>query len=252
MISKLICSIVLGAGFMLASQGIAGAQSRTWVSGVGDDVNPCSRTAPCKTFPGAISKTAAGGEITVLDSGSFGTLTITKAISIVAEGLEAGVSACNTNGITVNAGVNDVVTIHGLIIEGCGTGVYGIRVVKAKAVHIRNCQIRGFTPAASTAIRVEGANKVFVEDCDIGKNDRGIVALGTSEVFLNRSTLKNHAAYGLRANDAGTSIILSRSHVTHNLVGLSAGGTGQMISYGNNIVAENGSGEVFDQTKPLK
>jgi hypothetical protein len=46
--------------------------ARTWVSGVGNDANPCSRTAPCKTFAGAISKTATGGEISVLDPGGYG------------------------------------------------------------------------------------------------------------------------------------------------------------------------------------
>jgi hypothetical protein len=56
--------------------------TRTWVSGVGDDANPCSRTAPCKTFAGAISKTAPCGEISVLDPGGFGAVTITKSITI--------------------------------------------------------------------------------------------------------------------------------------------------------------------------
>src|ERR1700736_975208 len=80
----------------------ANAQAtRTWVSGVGDDANPCSRTAPCKTFAGAISKTAAGGEINVLDPGGFGAVTITKSISITS-GFEAGVLASASNGIIVN------------------------------------------------------------------------------------------------------------------------------------------------------
>ena len=67
--------------------------TRTWVSGVGDDANPCSRTAPCKTFAGAISKTAANGEINVLDPGGFGAVTITKSITINGEGFEAGMLA---------------------------------------------------------------------------------------------------------------------------------------------------------------
>src|SRR5689334_182120 len=65
--------------------------SRTWVSGVGNDANPCSRTAPCKTFAGAISKTAVGGEINALDPGGFGAVTITKPITISASGVEGGV-----------------------------------------------------------------------------------------------------------------------------------------------------------------
>src|SRR6478735_5271875 len=81
--------------------------TRSWVSGVGDDANPCSRTAPCKAFAGAISKTAPAGEINVLDPGGFGAVTITKSISIIADHVEAGVLVSGTNGIIVNAGAND-------------------------------------------------------------------------------------------------------------------------------------------------
>src|SRR5262249_58062915 len=77
--------------------------SRTWVSGVGSDANPCSRTAPCQTFAGAISKTAVGGEINCLDPGGFGAVTITKSITISCEGVTAGVLVSGTNGIVVSA-----------------------------------------------------------------------------------------------------------------------------------------------------
>src|SRR5919107_5637110 len=90
--------------FLLLLAPAAHAQAtRTWVSGVGDDVNPCSRTAPCKTFAGAISKTATGGEINVLDPGGFGGVTITKSITISSEGFEAGVLVSGTNAIVINA-----------------------------------------------------------------------------------------------------------------------------------------------------
>src|SRR2546421_2034972 len=105
----------------------ASAQAtRTWVSGVGDDANPCSRTAPCKTFPGAISKTAAGGEINCLDPGGFGGVTITKSITISCEIGTAGVLVSGTNAIIVSAGANDVVVLKGLDIQGLGTGLNGI------------------------------------------------------------------------------------------------------------------------------
>src|SRR5438128_8654140 len=98
--------------------------TRTWVSGVGDDANPCSRTAPCKTFAGAISKTASGGEINVLDPGGFGAVTITKPISIIADHVEAGVLVSGTNGIIVNVpNATDFVVLRGLDIEGLGTGL---------------------------------------------------------------------------------------------------------------------------------
>src|SRR5215471_10277697 len=112
----------------LTASPVLAQATRTWVSGVGDDANPCSRTAPCKTFPGAISKTAAGGEINVLDPGGFGAVTITKAISIVNEGVgEAGVLVSGTNGVIISAGVGDTIQLRGLFIDGIGTGLNGIR-----------------------------------------------------------------------------------------------------------------------------
>src|SRR4051812_49447321 len=96
----------------------AQAQTRTWVSGVGDDLNPCSRTAPCKTFAGAISKTIAGGEINCLDPGGFGAVTITKSMTISCEGVTAGIASSNTTGIVINALSTDFVFLKGLDIDG--------------------------------------------------------------------------------------------------------------------------------------
>ena len=101
---RVVCSVLLVLFFLPA---IAHAQAtRTWVSGVGDDANPCSRTAPCKTFAGAISKTAAGGVISVLDPGGFGAVTITKAITIESEGAIGGILVSSANGITVKEPLN--------------------------------------------------------------------------------------------------------------------------------------------------
>src|ERR1051326_4731011 len=92
---------------------LANAQAtRTWVSGVGDDANPCSRTAPCKTFAGAISKTAAAGEISVLDPGGFGAVTITKAITLNGDGTLAGILSALTNSIVVQAPANEIGRAH--------------------------------------------------------------------------------------------------------------------------------------------
>src|SRR5687768_9648289 len=101
----------------------AAQATRTWVSGVGDDANPCSRTAPCKTFAGAISKTATGGEINCLDPGGFGGLTITKAISIVCDHTEGGVlsAGAGVNGMVVNAPATATVFLSGLDFNGAGS-----------------------------------------------------------------------------------------------------------------------------------
>src|SRR6266446_2423800 len=103
--------------FMFAFASMAQAQAtRTWVSGVGDDVNPCSRTAPCKTWAGAISKTANCGEIDALDPGGFGAVTITKSITLDGTGTLASILGSSTNGININVASTDIVTIRGLTI----------------------------------------------------------------------------------------------------------------------------------------
>src|SRR6476619_3586903 len=112
-------SSILG-GILAIALNVMPAQAqatRTWVSGVGDDANPCSRTAPCKTFAGAISKTASGGEINVLDPGGFGGVTINKSITISSEGFEAGVLVSGTNGIIISAAATSNVVLRGLDLE---------------------------------------------------------------------------------------------------------------------------------------
>ena len=123
--------------------------SRTWISGVGDDANPCSRTAPCKTFAGAISKTAAGGEIDVLDPGGFGAVTITKAITFDGGGGQvASILVAGSNGINVNAGANDVVIIRNLRLNGllqtASSGVNGISFNSGKELIVDRVDIFGF------------------------------------------------------------------------------------------------------------
>jgi hypothetical protein len=140
-----IGGVLVVAAFPAAAFGQA---TRTWVSGVGDDANPCSRTAPCKTFAGAISKTAAGGEIDVLDPGGYGALTITKSITISATGVTAGVVVSGTNGFVVAAGANDKIRLHGLDVNGLGqtgnAGLNGVRILTAGQVRIEESRVYGF------------------------------------------------------------------------------------------------------------
>ncbi|HEX8709500.1 MAG TPA: hypothetical protein VF723_14745, partial [Pyrinomonadaceae bacterium] len=177
--------------FTLAFASLAQAQAtRTWVSGVGDDVNPCSRTAPCKTFSGAISKTAEGGEINALDPGGFGTLTITKAITVdgtTGQGF-GGVLASGASGFTVNicggtaAGCTNahpsdaVVILRNLSINGMnqttGPGVSGVRYLEGARVFVENCTIFGFN-TAGIDVNVDvngflGVENTTIENTNIG------------------------------------------------------------------------------------
>jgi hypothetical protein len=160
--------------------------TRTWVSGVGDDANPCSRTAPCKTFAGAISKTAASGEIDAIDPGGFGAVTITKSITIDGGGTFASILASLTNGIIVNDGATAtpgtiIVTIRNLSINGAGNGLNGIRFLRGKSLHVENVEISGFTQngidaplAGNVAV---GNTKMFLDDVDI-RDLRGASSIG--------------------------------------------------------------------------
>src|SRR5258708_1613415 len=164
-----------------AVSSLANAQAtRTWVSGVGDDVNPCSRTAPCKTFAGAISKTAAGGEISVLDPGGFGAVTITKAITLNGEGTLASILGCGTFGITVNAGASDIVRIIDLKINGCshsvGTspGTNGINFIAGKQLIVEDSKIYDFN---TSCITVNGAGlQLTVLNSTLNDCTTGVIA----------------------------------------------------------------------------
>src|SRR5947209_20183000 len=161
--------------------------SRTWVSGVGDDANPCSRTAPCKTFAGAISKTAAGGEIDALDPAGYGAVTITKAITIDGGGGQvASVLVSGTNGIVVQAGPSDVVILRNLRINGIGTGINGIRFLSGKDLNVENCYIFGFT---QNGIDV-ALNQAFA-----------------ATVHVINTVIKNNGGVGIRATNAVTPVV---------------------------------------------
>ncbi|MFI5103563.1 MAG: right-handed parallel beta-helix repeat-containing protein [Terriglobales bacterium] len=198
-----------------------GQASRTWVSGVGDDVNPCSRTAPCKTFAGAISKTAAGGEIDALDPGGFGAVTITKAITIDGGGGQvASVLVSGTNGIVVQAGPSDVVILRNLRINGIGSGLNGIQFNSGKALGVENCAIFGFT---GNGINVTTAgSRVWVTDTDVTNNaGNGLSIVGT----------------------ANTTATVDRSHFELNNFGILAGSFSK-ITVTNSSASQNAFGFV--------
>jgi len=180
---RLALRAALFAATTLALASLANAQAnRTWVSGVGDDVNPCSRTAPCKTFAGAIGKTVVGGEIDALDPGAFGPVIISKSITIDGTGVLAGILAAHGNGITIDSRETTnliSVRLRGLSLNGLGTGGSGIRVVSANRVVIEDCVIDGFAGGVDVA-----AGSVFVKNTAIRNNRIGVTAAAGAQVGL--------------------------------------------------------------------
>src|SRR5437588_623013 len=179
----------------LATTTMYGQASRTWVSGVGDDANPCSRTAPCKTFAGAISKTAAGGEINCLDPGGFGTVTITKAMTLNCSTYTLGsILAAGVPGVTINtASVNDRVTLRGLQIQRVNQtvtpGTIGVRILAAASVSIEDCVITGFSQQGISDTRTAGNTKLFVRNSVISNNT--LSGIATAATGPNKVSIEN-------------------------------------------------------------
>ncbi len=255
--------------FALAVAFSATAQAqatRTWVSGVGDDANPCSRTAPCKTFAGAISKTAAGGEISVLDPGGFGAVTITKAITINGDGTLAGILASLTNGVIINAGVNDRIVLRNLSINGAGNGLNGIRFLAGKSLMVDHCSISGFT---GNGINVEataaGLRDVYVLDTTITNtavgvrvnstvgpmlatllnvrlqgNSNGLEAATNGRVSISNSIISGNLSNGLLASTATSIINAEGNQIAFNeLSGVNSTTAGATVRLSNNEIYNN-------------
>ena len=240
---------------------------------MGDDVNPCSRTAPCKTFAGAISKTAADGAINVLDPGGYGAVTITKSITIDGGGVLAHILASGTNGVVVNAGVNDVVVLRGLYISGAGNGTNGIRYLAGKAVfvedttidrfragtgrgidvqhggtgqlHVSNSVIRNGTGAAIYASATTSAT-VSIDDSRLQNNGAGIDARDNTSVTMRGGAVTGNTGIGLQVLPALGAADANVDHVllAFNGTAVQSGGNGReaTVRLTNTTIANNGTG----------
>ena len=244
--------------------------TRTWVSGVGDDANPCSRTAPCLTFAGAITKTAAGGEIDALDPGGFGEVTITKSITIDGGGGVASVMASSGNaGIIVSAGATDIVTIRNVQFQGNlgngsspnSAGIDGIKFTSGATLTIDNCKIDGFATwgilantSANAILNVTntiitnstygiafqlsgGALNGSIDHTTIRKTFSGILTgVGPIYFTVTNSTIVNAATSGVVAYTGVVLEIDSSSVSNNNTAFTTLGGT---IRISRNTIYDN-------------
>lgn len=267
---------ILAALFaMFAVAAPASAQAtRTWISGVGDDVNPCSRTAPCKTFPGAISKTAAGGEIDCLDPGGFGAVTITKSITLDCGGGIGGqvgsILITATNGITVNcaAAPTCLVKIRDLTINGIqqsgSPGLSGIKFLAGGGLIVEHVGIFGMGGSSGNngAIDFEpsGAAKLNMldVDCQYGLGDGVLIkpqAGGSATATLDRVSCMQNAGGGLRVDSTnvttgtGSNVTVFDSNMSGNANGIIAftqtGTAPATVEVTTSVLSENAGVGVF-------
>lgn len=271
-----IALLIVAAGLSFLALTPAHAQAtRTWVSGVGDDMPMvCSRTQPCKTFAGAISVTAAGGEINCIDGGGFGSVTIMKAITINCEGVIGGVLASSgQHGIVINAATTDQIVLKGLDFEGIGTGANGIRFLQGASLLVQNCTIRGFgigiafLPSNTARLAVidtvvqnngdatannggiqispggSSAARAVMDNVRVFNGTSGIVAIGLVSARVFNSNVSLNTSNGLVGLQGGT-IRVGRSVISSN-AGLAT--FGAVLSYGDNDINNNGT-DTFPQS----
>src|ERR1043166_4789916 len=242
--NKGIAILIAAAGLGLSVLPASAQATRTWVSGVGSDANPCSRTAPCITFAGAISKTAAGGEIDCLDPGGFGAVTITKSITIDCNGVTGGpLATAATNGIVINAGVNDRIVIRNLSIQGAGTGANAIRFLAGLHLTIENVRISGFTTIGIDVSKSASGN-VYVRDTYITNVPKGIrlfTGAGGINAQIENSRFDSLSTSALEVASGSTVASISNSVVMNSGTALITTGGG-FINADNNIIAKNTTG----------
>jgi hypothetical protein len=224
------------AACVLFGASVASAQvTRTWVSALGDDANPCSRTAPCKTFAGAIAKTATGGEISVLDPGGYGAVTITKAITINGVGEHASVLATlSSNGIIINTPAGVVVTLKNLIINGAGSGNIGIRLLSGTNLIIDNVHVLGF----DTGLQTNGGLTVFNSGLLTNNRSFGVNAIGGAVSIEASAIVAN--TMGVQTAP-GATVRLTNNGIYNNATSIGCGG-GTVATAANNRLAGNTGG----------
>jgi hypothetical protein len=236
----------LAPGDALASP----ALNRIWVSGKGVDAAGCAGAGnPCRTFQYAHDSLAGGGEIYVLDPSGYGALVITKAISLINDGVGAAVvqpAVAGQNGITVNAGPNDAVNLRGLTIEGNGSSPIGVQFNSGRSLSMQNCVIRNvtqagvaFTPNQSAALFVSGT---LISDL-AGSSGTGInvaPTAGTATAVLSRVDILRVGTTGVNAA-MGAAVTLRDSTIAGNGVGVNMAVGATVVSYGINQIAGNGT-----------
>jgi hypothetical protein len=258
--NRILMVALATAGMTVGYATPAAAQAtRTWVSGVGDDVNPCSRTAPCKTFAGAISKTAAGGEINCLDPGGYGAVTIIKSITIDCHYTEGGALA-GGNGITINMPAStDVTYLRGLDIFGVNPPSNGVRFINNGALHIEDTNIRRFNAANSVgvSVAVTGAAKLYMNNVTVAENGNGatgggiVIAPGVGgsvAAVITNTRVRGNANNGIRLDSVNGVItaVIDKTDISGNGSGVAVV-AGQTINgmLTDSIVANNGGAGII-------
>jgi hypothetical protein len=239
--------------------------ARTYVSGTGNDTNPCTAAAPCATFQAALALTLAGGEIFVLNSADYGPLTINKAVTITSEGAVGGILAASGAAITVSAGASDVVSLRGLGLDGANTGTVGIQFNSGKSLIVQKTFVRNFKTSgisfapnaaatlfvSDTSLTNNATNGVFVSGGSAAVNGAltrviasgngvGVLASGSGVSLAVTDSVANNNTYGIGASSSA--VMVRNSTTSANTVGINADQSGAIVRVGQSTITANGTG----------
>jgi hypothetical protein len=267
--------LLLGAMFAIPLSSVAAhangpvkagtPSTRTYVSGSGNDTNPCTFSAPCQTLQTAFALTLAGGEIFVLNSANYGPVTINKAVTITSEGAVAGILATSGAAITISAGANDVVNLRGLGLDGANSGSVGIQFISGKSLTVQKSFVRNFTNSginfapsgismlsvSDTSVTNNGSNGLLVSSGSAAVNGAltrviasgngvGILASGSGVSLAVSDTVANNNTYGIGANSSA--VMVRNTTTSNNLIGIAADQPGAIVRIGDSTITANGTG----------
>ena len=251
-LSCLLLALALVSGLRTVSA--ATLVMTTYVSGNGKDSNPCTTVRPCQTLQGALAKTSAGGQIHVLDFADYGSVTVTKSISILGGSGAAGVLATtNVSGIIINAGANDVINLQGLDIDGAGVGANGIR---SRPGHHYTSKTASFGDLQTGSLFNPALSTLLVETTLVSNNTTGVNFQNSSAStgVLNNVQMINNASGIVAAGASSTAqanLTVQASMVANNnTVGILAGSF-SLVTVSNTTIANNGVGLKADSASAL-
>lgn len=269
---RLIATLVASFfGALAAPPAIAALAQRTFVSGQGNDANPCSLVAPCRSFSRALLQVAAGGEVVALDSAGYGPFTIIQSVTVQAPpGVYAAITTLSGNGITINAADTDVITLRGLTVVGLG-GSVGIVFASGASMTVVDCTVSGFSQSGLSFQPLTTFTHGIVEHSVFASDNVGIAVSPTGSLTVRNSILSGNAAVGVSifginasggatlsvvdslidANGVGirgatngggpSHVRISGNHITNNTTGILMTGASDAVSIGNNMVRGNGT-----------
>jgi hypothetical protein len=257
-IVSVTCAALVGPLLQVAAYGAPPSsaptpQTRTYVSGTGSDNNPCTVTLPCKTFQAALALTLAGGEIFVLNSANYGSVTINKSVSITSEGAVAGVLATSGVAVSISAGPNDVVNLRGLIVDGGNSGSTGIQFNSGQSLNIQKSTVRNFTNAGINFTPGSSSTLSLSDVLVNGNGNNGILVSSSGSALvnavLNRVTASKNGV-GIFANGATVNVTLTDTVASNNNYGVGSSLSAVMVR--NSTVSNNAIGLAADQSAVLR